>query len=498
MPVDDAERWRKEKLWPTYLSGGNIEFILGDLLETDSFKTPERDRLWDYVWFARQFLEQLPFWEMQPADQLLTGADTINVTQSRGKKTYPMGAQVFARHGVVYAIYLPKATECGQLDLTDAQGTLTLRWYNPRTGCFEGEATTVHGGRTRLTRLTPLGGRSRLGRAGNQPQQLVARRVCRARPAKFPFSARAAASTDTPEYYRSSLPQLLIEGFHELERFWCAVSDRDPTCLRLAHQVGEQLQSGDEFGLQFVVAGDVTPKFVELGLHFLLGSLRTIQIANGHFQSRVVRLLTGQRRLRRLRWLSSSLLTRLRTDSRCGGADALAGVWRPRVSWETASLPTALRDNGAGWSRPSRPVTVGRETIGTARIVRVTDGQDGQRLVRVVQRHELRVGLGPLRENRGAIDGRQQRHVHVVAMVESGEAVETLHVAQFLAAECFSGKYVPQLGIWAVLGLGPRPGLVEYLIHEQPFVVRTALSGLAASRARTVLANRASPLTPPP
>ena len=146
LPVDDAERWRKEKLWPTYLSGGNIEFILGDLLETDSFKTPERARLWDYVWFARQFLEQLPFWEMQPADQLLTGADTISVSQNRGKKTYRMGAQVFARRGAVYAIYLPQATECGQLDLTDAQGRLTLRWYNPRTGSFESDPISVQAG----------------------------------------------------------------------------------------------------------------------------------------------------------------------------------------------------------------------------------------------------------------------------------------------------------------------------------------------------------------
>jgi CubicO group peptidase (beta-lactamase class C family) len=50
VPVNDTERWRKEKLWPTYLSGGNIEFILGDRLETDTFKTPEHEKLWDYVW----------------------------------------------------------------------------------------------------------------------------------------------------------------------------------------------------------------------------------------------------------------------------------------------------------------------------------------------------------------------------------------------------------------------------------------------------------------
>ena len=70
-PVDDAERWRKEKIWPTYLSGGNIEFILGDLLGTESFKTPERDKLWDNLWYARKFVQDLPFHEMQPADELI-------------------------------------------------------------------------------------------------------------------------------------------------------------------------------------------------------------------------------------------------------------------------------------------------------------------------------------------------------------------------------------------------------------------------------------------
>ena len=147
-PVDDAQRWRKEKLWPTYLSGGNIEFILGDLLETDSFKTPQRDKLWDYVWYARRFLQELPFWEMEPADELLADAATIAVTQSRGKKTYQMGGQVFAKRGEVYAIYLPTATKSGRIDLSNAKGALTQRWYNPRNGQFEGETVKIAGGNT--------------------------------------------------------------------------------------------------------------------------------------------------------------------------------------------------------------------------------------------------------------------------------------------------------------------------------------------------------------
>jgi hypothetical protein len=146
IPVDDAERWRTEKLWPTYLSGGNIEFILGDLLETDSFKTLEREKLWTYVWHARRFLEALPFWEMKPADQLVTGACTISVTQNRGRKTYFMGAQVFSQPGEVYAIYLPRAQDGATLDLSGTEQCFQQRWYNPRTGQFEGPAVNVTGG----------------------------------------------------------------------------------------------------------------------------------------------------------------------------------------------------------------------------------------------------------------------------------------------------------------------------------------------------------------
>lgn len=145
IPVDDAERWRTERLWPTYLSGGNIEFILGDLLETDSFKTPEREKLWTYVGHARRFLEALPFWEMKPADHLVTGAAAIPVTQNQGRTTYAMGAQVFSKPGKIYAIYLPQAQDGAALDLSGAAGRFQQGWYNPRTGEFEGLPINVTG-----------------------------------------------------------------------------------------------------------------------------------------------------------------------------------------------------------------------------------------------------------------------------------------------------------------------------------------------------------------
>lgn len=132
--IDDQ---RKELLWPTYLSGGQIEHYIGggDIDKTlDDFRPYET--LWNYTWYARKFMEEnLPFWEMQPEDGLLSDEST-----SFG------GGQVFARAGEIYAVYLPDASPSGTLDLSGATATLVLRWYNPRSGQFEGSAVNIAGG----------------------------------------------------------------------------------------------------------------------------------------------------------------------------------------------------------------------------------------------------------------------------------------------------------------------------------------------------------------
>ena len=56
-----------------------------------------------------------------------------------------MGAQVFAKPGEVYAIYLPTASATGRIDLSKAKSAMTLRWFNPRSGRFEGRPKTVRG-----------------------------------------------------------------------------------------------------------------------------------------------------------------------------------------------------------------------------------------------------------------------------------------------------------------------------------------------------------------
>jgi hypothetical protein len=137
----DFDALRRTHIWPIYLSGGQMEFILPTRLKTDDFR--EYEAIWRYTWHARKFMEEhLPFHEMEPADGLLAGK-----------------GEVFAKPGVVYAVYLPDGGEHA-LNLKDAAGTYRVRWYDPRTGEFVGSAATVTGG-----------GRVRLGPPPRDPSQ---------------------------------------------------------------------------------------------------------------------------------------------------------------------------------------------------------------------------------------------------------------------------------------------------------------------------------------
>lgn len=118
---------RKAILWPVYMAGGaGIEFILEDTINTEDFSRYEN--LWQYTWYARQFFEEnLPFWQMEPADDLLSGEGTY----------HQEGGRVLAQAGERYAIYLPVAQPGGQLDVSRKTGCFRQRWYDPRTGQFD-------------------------------------------------------------------------------------------------------------------------------------------------------------------------------------------------------------------------------------------------------------------------------------------------------------------------------------------------------------------------
>ncbi len=161
--AEDADRLRKEYTWPIYLSGGGLEYILATLLQTDDFRV--YDALWRDLTHARRFLEEnLPFWEMTPADHLLTGA-----AEYQGKNNIVTG-QVFARENVCYVVYLPSTERTGALNLASAKGAFEQRWFNPRTGRFEGKAARIQGGGE-----VPLG--SPPGEPGEDWAMLITRAV---------------------------------------------------------------------------------------------------------------------------------------------------------------------------------------------------------------------------------------------------------------------------------------------------------------------------------
>ena len=128
---ENADRHRREYIWPIYLSGGQLEFILDELLKTEDFRKYQDH--WRYMWHARRFIEQhLPFWGMIPRDELLA--------MKIGK------GEVFALPGEIYAVYLPNGGQA-TLDLTGCPGRFVRQWYNPRQGVFEGPAETLFGGK---------------------------------------------------------------------------------------------------------------------------------------------------------------------------------------------------------------------------------------------------------------------------------------------------------------------------------------------------------------
>ena len=128
-------RLRKDAIWPIYLSGGMAEYILYDGVGT-AINFASYEPLWNYLRYARTFMENnLPFWQMSFNDSLLSGE---NLDRGPG--------QVFYKTNEVYAIYLPKASATGTLNMSGTSGTFDKRWFNPRTGNFEGATTQVTGG----------------------------------------------------------------------------------------------------------------------------------------------------------------------------------------------------------------------------------------------------------------------------------------------------------------------------------------------------------------
>lgn len=122
--------------WPTYMAGGNVEFYSDQDTTQEEFYS--RYKLWNETAFARKFmLDNLPFWEMEPANYLAHRDDGNNWSTRDAPK-------ILAKPRQVYAVYLPLTGIRNYIDLSEAGGkTFSLKWFNPRNGKFEGGTETI-------------------------------------------------------------------------------------------------------------------------------------------------------------------------------------------------------------------------------------------------------------------------------------------------------------------------------------------------------------------
>ena len=127
------DRPRIDALWGNLMGGGSgVEWYFGFAfphmdINCEDFRS--REHMWDQTRYALEFFRQhLPFWEMEPSDQLAGAKD----------------ARVLARGDSVYVVHLPVG---GETTLQLGSGNYTVQWFNPRTGgaLQAGSVKTVQG-----------------------------------------------------------------------------------------------------------------------------------------------------------------------------------------------------------------------------------------------------------------------------------------------------------------------------------------------------------------
>jgi hypothetical protein len=133
---------RKATLWGTIMAGGaGVEYYFGYKLPQNDLQCEDfrsRDKTWDYCRIALDFFREheIPFWEMGNADALI------------GNDKHDNSKYCLAKPGSVYLVYLPDGGTT-EIDLSDAHGTFTVQWFDPRHGgpLQQGSVTKVQGGR---------------------------------------------------------------------------------------------------------------------------------------------------------------------------------------------------------------------------------------------------------------------------------------------------------------------------------------------------------------
>lgn len=118
--VDAASQFkmRSQVLYPIFLGGGNYELHYRDAYGQGGTLTIEQlAPMLEDMRRARHFVEDLPFNEMSPCNELISG----------------QGRACFGKIGDVYAVYLPDGGSVS-LNLTGGGGSFNVTWFNPRNG----------------------------------------------------------------------------------------------------------------------------------------------------------------------------------------------------------------------------------------------------------------------------------------------------------------------------------------------------------------------------
>ena len=125
---------RIQALWGNLMGGGSgVEWYFGSSyphmdINCEDFRS--RDALWDQTRYALEFFRRyIPFWEMEPANDLASGAKD---------------ARVLIGGEDVFVVQFPTG---GDVSLKIGSGNYMVRWYNPRTGgdLQSGSVATVNG-----------------------------------------------------------------------------------------------------------------------------------------------------------------------------------------------------------------------------------------------------------------------------------------------------------------------------------------------------------------
>jgi hypothetical protein len=105
----------RQIIWSVYMGGANFEMFTYPLNSYVDFETHFAD-----MSRARAFLEQLPYWNMRPMNELLVSGS----------------GYIFSRAGEIYSVYLPTGGQI-EIDLSGSPGNFFGEWFNPRDGSLQ-------------------------------------------------------------------------------------------------------------------------------------------------------------------------------------------------------------------------------------------------------------------------------------------------------------------------------------------------------------------------